>query len=166
MEMAMRKDLPDLARYLLAESVSTEPLAHDPRSYSLAVARSEGWPDWLRLLLSRRLAYGAVRGYDIPREALDELERQPDPMIGVWARYSLSVLSRGRVGDLEGAARAPGPAGELAAMLLKASQAVGEERERQLDEATDWLRRHHPQAAEIWRGWEVRDQHLVRQEIP
>ena len=63
MEMALRKDLPDLARYLLAESVSTELVAHDPRSYALAVARSEGWPDWLRLLLARRLAYGAGRGY-------------------------------------------------------------------------------------------------------
>ena len=36
---------------------------------------------------------------------------------------------------------------------------TGEEREREqrLDEATDWLRRHHPEAAEIWRGREVRD---------
>jgi hypothetical protein len=149
--------------------VSTEPVAHDPRSYALAVARSEGWPDWLRLLLARRLAYGAGRGYGIPREALDELRRHPDPMIDLWATYSLAVLPRSGPdsalsAELEKAARAQGPTGELAGRLLDALRATSEEREREhrLDEATEWLRRHHPQAAEIWRGWEVRDRMVVR----
>ena len=31
----------------------------------------------------------------IPREALDELKRHSDPMIGLWATYSLAVLPRG-----------------------------------------------------------------------
>ena len=60
MEMALQKGLPELARYLLAESVSTEPVAHDPRAYALSVSRSQGWPDWLRLLLAR--AAGLRRG--------------------------------------------------------------------------------------------------------
>ncbi len=167
MEMALRKDLPDLARYLLAESVSTDLVAHDPRSYALTVARSEGWPDWLRLLLARRLAYGAGRGYDVSREALGELRGHSDPMIGLWATYSSAVLPRSGpdpalTADLEKAARAQGPTGELARRLLEALRATGEERERRLDEATEWLRRHHPEAAEIWRGREVRDQNVVR----
>jgi hypothetical protein len=170
MEMSLRKDLPELARYLLAESVSTDLVAHDPRSHALAVARSEGWPDWLRLLLSRRLAYGAGRGYAIPREALDELRRHSDPMIGLWATYSLAVLPRSgpdpaMTAELERSARVPGATGELAARLLDALRATGEERERRLDEATDWLRRHHPQADEIWRGREVRDQRAVQEAV-
>jgi hypothetical protein len=166
LEMALRKDLPPLARYLLAESVSTELVAHDPRSYALTVARSEGWPDWLRLVLSRRLAYGAGRGYDVPREALEELKRHADPMIGVWATYSLAVLPHGdpdpvTTAELERAAQGEGPTGDLAALLRPGLAATGEERELQLDEATGWLRRHHPQAAEIWRGWEVLDRLVV-----
>ncbi len=170
MEMALRKDLPALARYLLAESVSTEPVAHDPRSYSLAVARSEGWPDWLRLLLACNMAFGAGRGYDIPREALDELQHRFDPMIALWATYSSAVMARGGpdaalAAELEKAAQAADANGELAARLLGALRVRGAEREQRLDEATFWLRDHHPQAAEIWRGWDVRDQHLVRQAV-
>ena len=168
MEMALRKDLPPVGRYLLAESVSTDLVAHDPRSYSLTVARSESWPDWLRLLLECNLAFGAGRGYAIPRQALDELRRHPDPMIAEWATYSLAVLSRGGpdsalAAELETSAHAPGPSGELATRLLAALRATGADRERQLDEATFWLRRHHPQAAEIWQGWDVRDLHVVRE---
>lgn len=170
MEMAMRRDLPPLARYLLAESVSTDSVAHDPRSYAMAVARSEGWPDWLRLLLECNLAFGAGRGYDIPSEALDELRRQADPMVALWATYSRAVLPRGGsdpalAADLEKQAGTPGPAGELAGMLLAALRSPGGERERRLDLAVVWLRRHHTQAAEIWRGWTVRDQHLVREAV-
>ena len=40
MEMSLKRDVPDLARYLLAESVSTDAVAHDPRSFALTVARS------------------------------------------------------------------------------------------------------------------------------
>jgi hypothetical protein len=170
MEMSMRKDLPALARYLLAESVSTDLLAHDPRSYALTVARSEAWPDWLRLLLARRLAYGAGRGYDIPREALDELKRHSDPLIGLWAQYALDVrpgitIDPAMTTELEQSARASGPTGELAAGLLDAMRAAGDDRELRLDEATAWLRHHHPQAAEIWRGWEIHDQHVARKSV-
>lgn len=169
--LALRKDLPSLARYLLAESVSTELVAHDPRTYALEVARSEGWPDWLRLLLARQLAYGSVRGYAVPTGVVVELCRHPDPMIRLWATFTLaahrSLGPDSRVGaELEEAARAPTPDGRLALMLLDALRSEGEARERRLDDLTVWLRRHHPQAREIWRGWEIRDQHLEREAAP
>jgi hypothetical protein len=168
LEMSLRRDLPDLARYRLAEGVSTEVVAQDPRGYALAAARSPGWPDWLRLLLARRLAYGAARGYDIPREALDELRRHPDPMIGLWAVYALAVLpptgpDPAMTAELEKAAQAAGPNRELAAVLLGALHAPPGDRERRLDEATLWLRHHHPQAAKIWQGWELRKERMVRE---
>ena len=50
--MSLERDLPNLARYVLAEAVSTDAVAHDPWSYAFTVARSPDWqPDWLRLLL-------------------------------------------------------------------------------------------------------------------
>jgi hypothetical protein len=155
MEMSLRRDLPELARYLLAEAVTTEAVARDPRAYALEVARSQGWPDWLRLLLARRLAYGASYGYAIPTEALDELTRHSDAMIGLWATYSLAVGGRGRTDlrqALETAARGPAPNSELAAMLLAALEAHEPERSRVLDRATLWLRAHHGQAQRIWEG--------------
>ena len=42
MEMSLRRDLPGLARYLLAEAVSTDEVAIDPRGYAMTVARSAG----------------------------------------------------------------------------------------------------------------------------
>jgi hypothetical protein len=109
-------------------------------------------------LLARRLSYGACLGYDIPREPLEELRRHTDPMIGLWATFALAVLPRpgpdaATAAELEKAAGAPGPEGALAMMLLEALRAPQEERERRLDEATVWLRSHHPQAVPIWRGW-------------
>ncbi len=169
LEISLSKDPPELARYLLAESVSTEVVARDPRGYTMLVARSEGWPDWLRLLLSRRLAYGAGRGYDIPRDPLDELKRHSDPMIGLWATFALAVLPRSgpdpvMTAELEKAAHNADINGELAALLLAALRLPEGERENRLDEVTTWLRRHHPQAAKIWQGWEVRDHRLVRKD--
>jgi len=164
MEMCLRRDLPDLARYLLAEAVSTEAVARDPRGFALTAARSPDWPDWLRLLLARRLAYGAARGYAIPREALDELANHADPMIGQWAACGLALKSGTEArpaSALAEAARVPDAKGDLASMLLAALAAPKEERERRLDEATIWLRHHHGQAAKIWRGSEIRDGRLL-----
>jgi hypothetical protein len=164
MEMCLRRDLPDLARYLLAEAVSTEQVARDPRTYALAVARSPDWPDWLRLVLARRLAYGAGRGYTIPREALDELASHSDPMIGLWATYSQAVQPGSdpqKLAALEKAAEDPSESGALARWLLGALRALPT-REQRLDEASQMLRRHHPQAARIWDGWDEVDGRLVR----
>jgi hypothetical protein len=165
MEMSLQRDLPELARYLLAEAVATAHVARDPRGYALAVARSPDWPDWLRLLLARRLAYGAGRGYAIPREALDGLARHSDPMIRLWATYSLAVQGASgplQLQELEAAAQDPSDLGVLARSLLSALYA-GEMREQRLDEASVWMRRYHPQAASIWKGWRYDlDNRLVR----
>jgi hypothetical protein len=167
MEICLRRDVPNLARYLLAESISTDELASDPRSFSLAVARSADWPDWLRLLLARRLTYGAARGYAIPREALDELARHPDPMIGLWANSARALLAPNSdpapAAALEQSSHLPGPTGELAALLLTAVRSPVAERQQRLDEATVWLRGHHPQGAKIWEGWKIADEQIVRQ---
>jgi hypothetical protein len=163
MELGLRKDLPDLARYILAESVSTELVGRDPRTYTMVVARSPGWPDWLRLLLSRRLAYAAGRGYDLPREPIEELKKHADPMIRLWVTCALALLPRSGSGpdpamiaELEEATQAADAGNELATRLLGAIQVI-RERESRLDEATIWLRHHHPDAARIWQGWNRRD---------
>jgi hypothetical protein len=153
MEICLRRDLPDRARYVLAEAVSTEAVARDPRAFALTVAMSPDWPDWLRLVLARRLAYGAGRGYAIPESALDELAKHSDPMIRIWANYALAVLPgvKSEAGArLVEAARAPDDSRKLAAMLLAARDGPASEREHRLDEATIWMREHHPQAAKIW----------------
>jgi len=168
METCLRRDLPDLARYLVAEAVSTEAVAVDPRGYALTVARSSDWPDWLRLVLARRLVYGAVRGYALPREPLDELAHHADPMIGLWAACALALppgSETRRRGELEQAAQLPGAEGRLASMLLAVLAAPPGDRERRLDEATIWLRHHHGQAAQIWRGWDVRDGRLCHERV-
>jgi hypothetical protein len=165
MEMSLRRDSPEIARYLLAESVSTDAVARDPRSFALTVARSPEWPTWLRLLLARRLAYGTARGYAIPREALAELASHSDPMIGLWANCALTLLPESdpkATGALEQAAAAPDTTAELAALLRTASAAQPAEREARLNDATAWLRLHHPQAARIWQGWKIADGQIDR----
>jgi hypothetical protein len=153
MEMCLRRDLPERARYMLAEAVRTEAVAHNPREYALSVALSQDWPDWLRLVLARRLAYGATRGYAIPELALTELSKHTDPMIRLWALYTLAEmpgLKTDAAAKLAEAARTPDDNGKLATMLLEARDGPPDERERRLDEATIWLRHHHPPAASIW----------------
>jgi hypothetical protein len=160
-EMCLRKPLPELARYVLAESLTAEIVRADPRHYSLMVARSPGWPDWLRLLLVRPLAYGAAEGLARPREALQELARHHDPgdpALGRLRPFRLPGL-RHRSGRGEGTRahgherRSPtGPGGVIA----RGPALRGEERGRILDRATLWLRDHHPESARIWEAWEVR----------
>ena len=164
MEICLRRDVPDLARYLLAEAISTDAVASDPRSFSLAVARSSDWPDWLRLLLARRLLYGAVRRYAIPPEALDELAAHSDRMIAVWAKATLGLLEARSdpAAALEQKSQIPGSAGELSVRLRNAIQSPAPERERRLDEVTVWIRTHHTQATKIWAGWNEVDGRLER----
>jgi hypothetical protein len=165
MEMSLNRDLPDLARYLLAEGVSPQAAARDPRGYALAVARSPAWPAWLRLLLLRPLAYGSSRGYAIPREALVELAGHSDPMIGLWASYALAarpVDPSNRRAELEKAALNNDANGELAKELLHALDSEEPVRTEILDRATIWLRRNHPASAKIWKGWELGDRGSVQ----
>jgi hypothetical protein len=164
MPMCLERDLPDLARYLLAEAVSTDALARDPRGYSLTVARSPDWPEWLRLLLARRLAYGAGRGFAIPSVALEELAQQPDPMVGLWVDYAVAMGSDSSATGttkLKAAAAGADDRAKLAAMLVAALDGSPAERESRLDEATVWMRKHHPQGAKVWKGCDVRDGQLI-----
>ena len=164
MTMSLERDLPELARYLLAESVSVAAVAHDPRGFALAVARSPDWPDWLRLLLTRRLAYGAGRGYAIPVEPLEELARHTNPMIRDWATYALAVRPGARpqdVAELEKLAEDPSDSGKLATFLLGALH-VPQQRDERLDRQSEWMRRHHPEAARMWQGWGETEGRLVQ----
>jgi hypothetical protein len=164
-DMALERTLPDLARYLLAESVSTEEVARDPRAFALAAARSPDWPDWLRLLWARRIAYGAARGYAIPREAVTELAQHSDPMIRVWAYYTFAVTPGSdatMAAELEKSAQAPGDAKALAGMLADDLTAPPASREKRLDQASQWLRTHHAQAAKIWEGWQIERGRVIR----
>jgi hypothetical protein len=164
LQMSLELGVPDLGRYLLAEAVSTDAAADDPRSYAVSVARSPDWPDWLRLVLSRRLAYGAARGYAIPRDPLEELARHTDPMIGLWATYALAALPDHDalwVAKLEKAATEKGAPAELAASLLAALRSSQADREGRLDTTTNWMHHHHPQAAKIWQGWDIKNGRLV-----
>ncbi len=159
-DLAFRKDLPDLARYILAESLTSESIRTDPKGYALMVAKSEGWPPWLRLVLMRPMAHGVGEGYRIAWEPLDELRRNPDPAIKLWATYIRAVMPPGdpRIGQLlQDEANREGPFRPLANLLVEASKAEGDARVEKLNEATAWLRANHPAVAPLWRGWTVRD---------
>ena len=119
------------------------------------VARSEGWPDWLRLLMARPMAYAVGEGYRIPWEPLDLLRENKDPAIALWATYTRAAMEPGDPrppGPRAG--RRPGrPFAGLAAAARRRRQRRGEARVPKLDEATAWLGAHHPEAAELWKGW-------------
>ena len=93
-ELSLRRGLPDLARLVLAEGIGDDLVAEDPQGYVSAVARSPDWPGWLRLALARPMAYAATRGHAISRERLGELCRLDDPVLRLWALYTLAVQSR------------------------------------------------------------------------
>jgi hypothetical protein len=158
-DIAIRDDLPDLARYLMAESLTAEAASGDPRAYAMAVARSEGegWPAWFRLLMLRPLAYGSGAGEAIEPEPLRELSTHDDPAIRLWALYTLAEASRYNYSEnkqLRDLAHGDSAEAELAALLMKAlDSGTDEERLARLDEATRWVREHHPGAMGVWSGW-------------
>jgi hypothetical protein len=168
-DMCLRKPLPDMARYVLAEALTAEAMSADPRGYALAVARSDGWPGWLRLLLTRPLAYGADRLGALPHQVLEPLRANSDPMIGLWATYALAASAAGDGAAAEALAHAAGrlsPHRELAALLLAALQASGPRRVEFLDRATLWLRANHPESARIWARWAIERDRLVPAPVP
>jgi hypothetical protein len=164
-EIALRKSLPPLARYVVAEALTAEAQDADPRGYGLAVSRSEGWPDWLRLLLTRPMAYASALDRTVDRTSLEELARHPDPAVALWARFALSAGTSGDASDsraLRQAATTDGPARDLAILLVRALDAHDlTDRLRELDAATVWLRRNHPGSATVWAGWDVRGGLLI-----
>ena len=162
-DIAFRKTLPPLARYIMAEGMTPEAIRADPKGYALMVARSE-WPGWLRLVMVRPMAYGVGEGYRIAWEPLDELRANPDPAIHLWATYTRAVMPPGDpavAALLAEAAKQDGPFRPLATLLDEAARAEGVARVRKLDEATAWQRTHHPEAAGLWKGWAERDGKLV-----
>lgn len=169
-DICLRTPLPTLARYIMAESLTAEAASADPRAYAMTVARSPGWPGWLRLLLTRPLAYAAAEGQAIPVAPLRELrERDDDPAIGLWASFALAAspsADHAAAAALSAAAGREGPDRVLAQLLLDALRAEGARREQRLDEATRWLRTHHPEAARLWSGWRVEGERLVPGSAP
>ena len=163
-DIALRKDLPKLARYVIAEGLTSQSIQTDPKGYALMVAKSEGWPDWFRLLMARPMAYAVGEGYRIPWEPLDLLREHKDPAIALWATYTRAAMEPGdapALQALEQAASRGDRFAPLAALLESAARNQGDGRVQKLDEATAWLRTHHPEASEIWKGWTVKDGKLV-----
>jgi hypothetical protein len=164
-DIALRKPLPPLARYLMAEAVRADAVAADPRGYTRVVARSAGWPGWLRVQLTRPLAYAAARGIALPGAPLAELRAADDPAVALWADFALAVVPHGAAearGRIEQTARAAGTFRAFAGHLRDALDARGDARIAALDRATLWLRRHHPDCARVWRGWDIRDGRIAR----
>ncbi len=163
---ALSKNLPPLGRYLLAESLDAEAASADPRAYGLAVLRSEGWPVWLRLLLTRPMAYAATRGLSVDRLSLEELTRDPDRATSLWATYALAAGPEGNPDSLRAlreVARSDTPDHDLAVLLVAALEAGGPaERFKALDTATLWLRTHQPDAARLWTGWRIAGRKIVQ----
>lgn len=157
-EMALRRGLPELARYVLAEGVTESLVAADPRGYVAAVARSPDWPEWLRLVLAGPLAYAAAEGHSLSRERLSELCRRDDPYLRLWALAALALQPRPdpqTIVEIERVACSEVPESHLAAWLLEAIQQPDPGRRRAaLDSAAAWQRHHHPNAATIWKGWD------------
>jgi len=168
MDICMRRDLPGLARYLIAESLTWEAMADDPRAYAAAVAHSEGWPGWLRLLLVRPLAFGAASGIELPHEPLEHLSRNSDRMIVLWACYARAASWNDTEAEqtLKQEASGAGACRELAELLLAALAKKDSARFSALDRATRWLRNHHPDAMVLWKGWKEQGDQLVEENGP
>ena len=164
-DVALGKNLPPLARYVIAESLTAEAAVADPRAYGLAVSKSEGWPDWLRLLLVRPIAYAATLGFPVDKPSLIELTRNPDPYMALWAEAALAISpdrdpEHGAV--VRKSSGTESPQQGLALILVKAMEATKEsDRVSALDEATIWLRDHDPEAVTLWKGWKVEGGRLV-----
>lgn len=151
-DLALSRVPPERARYVVAEALTGEAIAADPNGFALAVARSEGWPGWLRVLLARPLAYGAD-AHGLPKAPLAELRASDDPIVALWAAYAQAAGrddAEARAA-LEAATR--GEHAELARTLLEALAAPPRSAERRvrLDAATRWLRDHHPDCRRVWR---------------
>jgi hypothetical protein len=157
-DICLRRPLPALARYVVAESLTAEAATADPRGYALSVARSPNWPGWLRLLLTRPMAYAAVEGVTFPRVALEELQANPDRGVALWASFVLAQedpKDRAGLPELEAACQRAGWEHDLASLLLESARQRGRpaEQKRGLDRATTWLRANHPESKVFWTAW-------------
>lgn len=164
-DIALRKPLPPLARYLLAEAWTADTATGDPAGFAKVVALSETWPEWLRLLGVRLMAVAAAEGTEFPEDALVPLAGRPDPNFRVWIEYIRAVSGRGdplAAGRLRELAASGDPSATLANELASAIEVGSSERQQHIDTATRWLRSHDAEAAKIWQGWEERDGRLIQ----
>lgn len=156
-DLATSRIPPPLARYLLAETLTSEAATADPRAYARSVARSDGLPPFLLPLLARPLAIAAAEGANLDRESLREVESHPDPAVALWATYAIAVEgakdeSRDALDRLAHEAAGTGPYRDFAKILQDSARNRPPLRQELLDSATWWLRSHHPDAIKIWAG--------------
>jgi len=154
-DICLRKPLPPLARVVLAKSLTAEAASADPRGYALTIARSPGWPNWLRVLLARPMAYAAVEGVIFPRDALAELRANSDRGVALWGSFldaQQENLADPGLQELEQASAGQGWERDYAHLLLEAAR-LRESPDRQiplLDRATDALLARHPNLHPLW----------------
>jgi hypothetical protein len=169
-DLAISKVPPDLARYLLAESLTSEAISADSRTYGLAIARSTGWPRWLRLLLVRPLAYGAAEGAAPDLGPIREMRKDADSNVALWAEFCLAVSgesgeSAEAKSSLSSTASFGDPERSMAHDLLQAANSVQPARNEALDRATARLRSSDESAAGVWKGWEETPSGIVRASV-
>lgn len=158
-ELVQRGEMPDLARYVLAERLAADSIAGDPGVYALDIADKPGRPAWLRALLVRPLALkaGSVRRYPVvPMDAL--IEGDADPLVRAWADCARALTRQGdpaALARLRALAREPGPARDVAAILVESIDAKPKERPAIFERATRLMRTVTGGPAEVWEGWDA-----------
>ena len=164
-DMVQRPELPPLARYRLAEALTLEATETDPAGYARSVALSQGWPEWLRVLLIRPMAIAARDGAKFPAESLAVLRGSADPFVKVWAAYA-EALQAGEDSvafkSLEESAALPGPAQASAKLLKSALMSLDQQQWEDVEEAIKRLRTDSPEAAAVWAGWDDKRGRLER----
>lgn len=153
-DLATSRTPPPLARYVLAETLTSEAATADPRAYARSVARSDGLPAFLLPLLARPLALAAAEGARLDRESLREVEAHTDPAVALWATYALAVEgetdeARAAKGRLAREAAGMGPYHLFAGTLQDSARNEQPVRQELLNSATSWLRTNHPDAIKI-----------------
>jgi hypothetical protein len=167
-DMAIRTTNPPLARYVLAEALTADAVRADVRGYSLAVARSPGWPGWFRWLIFRPMALRAGEGVQPSAELVAEIrDALPEGAARLWVAFF--VLAGGSDDHALGEwareamkhAKADDALRPLAVQFDDLLRQKDPGRRRiQLERATHWMRHNEPQCEALWRGWEIRDGRL------
>ncbi len=176
-EMALRKPVPTLARYILAESLDERIVKSDPRGYALSVAYSKDWPDWLRLLAARPLLEAASDHIPLPEEPIHTLQAASDPVLAAWATAT-EVLRDGTTPEqkkkalirLKSVKKTEPRLQSLIIALEDVIRLSADEdhlkRLGAIDGATIWLRSNDSSAREVWQGWSVDGEELKQIAAP
>jgi hypothetical protein len=164
-DIALRRPLPDMARYLVAESLTTDLVKADPAQFARVVAFSDGWPEWLRLLGLRAMAAAASEGTTFPPDPLEALAKHDAPLFACWADYIRAVSGdgdRAAASRLRKRAEGQGPEARSARELARAIEAGSFERATHLTAAARLIRTDSPEAARVWEGWVEDGDRLAR----